>query len=142
MSFIQRINVKLDSYKGLLPQYESYCWELEEHSAMPKTDWGETMDFKAAEISLLYLEFHKVFELHDIMLQQSYVHDDCVELTWDALEQVIDQFRLVIDKMDNGERKDYLDEIARKLSDLYRYRTSIDKDIWQIEYWTEYGMTK
>ena len=93
------------------------------------------VEFIGADLSLIYAEFHKAYEFHEIIETECVVAErDRYQISWFELESIITRWREVIDKQLDKETKQYWLEIERKLSDLFTYRKVIDRDLWSIEY--------
>ena len=60
------------------------------------------------------------------------------EISLDQLQNIIGEFRALIDKQTDSEKKNYWLTIERKLSDLYQMESVVDYE-WQIVYWHEGG---
>lgn len=141
MSFVQQIILRDSIRGGLTPKCTNRLEEITQLSFFPRfPDEGE-VPIVHAELELVYLEFHKQFELDKIIVNK------CMEANKNEwiisdfeLQEVIGEWRNKID-IENamGSDSDYLAEmvrIERKLSDLFQIG-ELKQHYWEIVYWHE-----
>jgi hypothetical protein len=140
MSYIQQIQLRKYLRQGLHRKPDNYhLEEILDSYYLPKLPDQDRPEFFGAELSLGYLEFHKVFELDAIIKKPALrMGAGEYEISLDQLQNIIGEFRALIDKQTDSEKKNYWLTIERKLSDLYQMESVVDYE-WQIVYWHEGG---
>lgn len=137
MSYIQQITLKKHYRKGLSKDDDYQVDEIFDLGFLPLLPDQDSLEFFSAELSLGYLEFHKVFELDEIIKNTAMDLDgNEYEIGLDHLQNIIGEFRMLIDKQKDDETKNYWLSIERKLSDLFQIEDVVNYK-WQIIYWHE-----
>ena len=137
MSYVQQIALKRYFRKGLSQADDYQLDNVLEFSFLPTLPDQDSVEFFGAELSLGYLEFHKVFELDEIIKNNTlYRQDNEYEIGLEQLQNIIGEFRAVIDKEQDTEKKTHWLSIERKLSDLFQMEDVVNYK-WQITYWHE-----
>ena len=141
MSYVQQILLRDSIRGGLSPKCTNRLEEITQLSFFPRFPDEDEVSIVHAELELVYLEFHKQFELDKIIVNK------CME-AWKnefvisdfELQEIIGEWRNEIDKEKAmGSDGDYLTEmirIERKLSDLFQIG-ELRHHYWEIVYWHE-----
>ena len=136
MSYVQQIQLRKYLRQGIREK-DYHLDEILESYYLPKLPDQDRPEFFGAELSLGYLEFHKVFNLDGIIKNTALrMRAGEYEISLDQLQNIIGEFRALIDGATNEETKNYWLKIERKLSDLFQMESVVDYE-WQIVYWHE-----
>ena len=136
MSYVQQIQLRKYLRQGIREK-DYHLDEILDSYYLPKLPDQDRPEFFGAELSFGYLEFHKVFNLDGIIKNTALrMRAGEYEISLDQLQNIIGEFRALIDGVTDEETKNYWLTIERKLSDLFQMESVVDYE-WQIVYWHE-----
>jgi len=137
VSYIQQISLVLYVRNGVNQLDNQMLSDIEDLSVIPKLPDQDRIEIFGAELSLGYLEFHKQFELDEIIKNTCYpLTNSTYEVTLEQLQNIIGEFRLHIDTLKDTEDKKEKLRIERKLSDIFQL-ADLNDYRWSIQYWHE-----
>jgi hypothetical protein len=137
MSYIQQITLVLYVRDGLTEKDSQILDEIQEFMFLPKLPDEDLIEFFGAELSLGYLEFHKQFELDEIIKNTANPTSESeYEIAPEQLQNIIGEFRMHIDTLKDDEIKKEKLRIERKMSDLFQL-SELHDFRWSIHYWHE-----
>lgn len=138
MSYVQQIQLRKYLRTGYHSPQDHYLLEdILGSNYLPELPDQDKPEFFGVDLSLGYLEFHKVFNLDAIIKNTALrMRAGEYEISIDQLQNIIGEFRALIDGATDEETKNYWLTIERKLSDLFQMESVVDYE-WQIVYWHE-----
>lgn len=136
MSYVQQIKLVNHIRDGLTFKCSKRLEEIKNLSLIPRLPDEDQMELMGAELSLLYLEFHKQFELCEIIRHTAYkVASNDFEISWSQLQNIIGEWRMHLKTLKGDALTEGL-RIERKLSDLFQL-DELTNHFWTITYWHE-----
>lgn len=134
MSYVQQITLRNLIRQDLTPECNHRLDELGGLSFFPQLPDQDNAEAIGAELSLLYLEFHKQFELCEIIRNNATkVAYTEFEIDPASLYNIIGEWRAEIDKMKDKDKISEALRIERKLSDIFQL-SELNDHFWQIVY--------
>ena len=136
MSYVQQIRLVNHIRDALTIECSERLEEIENLSFLPRLPDEDQLEFMGAELSLLYLEFHKQFELCEIIRHTAdKVAPNDFQISKGQLQNIIGEWRMHLTTL-KGEALTEGLRIERKLSDLFQL-DELNNHFWAIVYWHE-----
>jgi hypothetical protein len=136
MSYVQQIKLVNHIRGGLTPECNFRLEIIKDLSFMPVLPDEDYIEIMGAELSLLYLEFHKQFELCEIIRHTAdKVASNDFQISRGQLQNIIGEWRMHLKTL-KGEALTEGLRIERKLSDLFQLE-ELNNHYWAIVYWHE-----
>lgn len=136
MSYVQQIRLVNSIRDGLSTECSFRLEVIKDLSFIPVLPDSDYIEVMGAELSLLYLEFHKQFELCEIIRHTAdKIASNDFGISKSQLQNIIGEWRMHLKTLEGEALEEGL-RIERKLSDLFQL-DELNNHYWEIVYWHE-----